>query len=79
MSIKEIPEAYEATPHEELMQRLLDSRIPKTELEHAAARELCRLREALEKISEGLMSSDAMMLTAQLAIDPEEAMNADKT
>ena len=36
-----------ATPHDQLIAELLDSRIPKTEREHAAAREIKRLREAL--------------------------------
>lgn len=36
-----------ATPHDQLIAELLDSRIPKTECEHAAAREIERLREAL--------------------------------
>jgi hypothetical protein len=36
-----------ATPHDQLIAELLDSRIPKTEREHAAAREIERLREAL--------------------------------
>ncbi len=33
-----------ATPHEQLIGELLDSRIPKTEREHAAAREIEQLR-----------------------------------
>ena len=36
--------AKKATPHELLIGQLLDSRIPKTEREHAAAREIERLR-----------------------------------
>lgn len=36
-----------ATPHDQLITELLDSRIPKTEREHAAAREIKKLREAL--------------------------------
>lgn len=39
--------ARAATPHDQLITELLDSRIPKTEREHAAAREIKRLREAL--------------------------------
>ena len=39
--------ARAATPHDQLIAELLDSRIPKTEREHAAAREIKRLREAL--------------------------------
>jgi len=40
-------EVKQATPHHELIAQLLDSRIPKTEREHAAAREIERLRAAL--------------------------------
>ena len=36
----------QATPHETLIAQLMDSRAPKTEREHAAAREIDRLREA---------------------------------
>jgi hypothetical protein len=39
--------ARAATPHDQLITELLDSRIPKTEREHAAAREIKKLREAL--------------------------------
>lgn len=37
--------AKQATPHETLIAQLLDSRVPKTEREHAAAREIQRLRD----------------------------------
>lgn len=37
-------EAKRATPHATLLAELLDSRIPKSEREHAAAREIERLR-----------------------------------
>ena len=40
-------EAKQATLHHELIAQLLDSRIPKTEREHAAAREIERLRADL--------------------------------
>ena len=41
-------EAKQATPHRDLIDQLLDSRIPKSEREHAAAREISGLsvREA---------------------------------
>jgi hypothetical protein len=45
----EKPEAKQATPHSQLISELMDSRVPKTEREHAAAREIERLREALEQ------------------------------
>lgn len=37
-----------ARPHNELIRELLDSRIPKSEREHAAAREIERLREKVD-------------------------------
>lgn len=40
-------EAKQATPHALLINELLDSRVPKTEREHAAAREIENLRAAL--------------------------------
>jgi hypothetical protein len=43
------PEAKQATPHSQLISELMDSRVPKTEREHAAAREIERLRAALEQ------------------------------
>jgi hypothetical protein len=45
-------EAKMATPHEELIAELLDSRIPKTEREHAAAREVEKLRQAIAEAEE---------------------------
>jgi len=41
-------EAKQATPHATLLVELLDSRIPKSEREHAAAREIERLTAELE-------------------------------
>jgi len=40
-------EAMKATPHKQLIDELMDCRIPKTEREHAAAREIERLRQAI--------------------------------
>lgn len=40
----EIQDAKQARPHNELIAELLDSRQPKTEREHAAVREIKRLR-----------------------------------
>lgn len=37
-------QAKQATPHSQLIAELLDSRVPKTEREHAAVREIERLR-----------------------------------
>lgn len=39
--------AQQATPREQLLKELMDSRVPKTEREHAAAREIGDLRAAL--------------------------------
>jgi len=44
--------AKQATPHDVLIQQLLDSRIPKTEREHAAAREITALRARLAQADE---------------------------
>jgi hypothetical protein len=40
-----------ARPHDELIRELLDSRIPKSEREHAAAREIERLRENVDRLT----------------------------
>ena len=45
----------QATPREELLHQLLDSRVPKNEREWCAAREIERLREGIE---EALMHLD---------------------
>lgn len=44
-----------ATPHEDLMKILMNSNVPKNELEHAAAREIKRLRKLLEEPKACLM------------------------
>lgn len=41
-------ECKQATPHAELLAQLLDPNVPKTEREHAAAREIKRLRQVWE-------------------------------
>lgn len=38
---------YVATPHDELIRQLMDSCVPKTEREHAACREIERMRVEL--------------------------------
>jgi len=40
---------YQATPHSDLIAQILDPRIPKNEREHAAAREIERLRADAER------------------------------
>lgn len=45
----ELREEKAATPHKELIKQLLDSRIPKTEREHAAAREIEVLRAEVDR------------------------------
>jgi hypothetical protein len=50
MTDKELmQQALECTPHKQLINELLDSRIPKTEREHSAAREIEKLRKRLEQ------------------------------
>ena len=39
--------AWQATPHQTLLEQIEDCRVPKNEREHAAAREIERLRDAL--------------------------------
>ena len=41
---------YVATPHDELIRQLMDSCVPKTEREHAACREIERLRALLAEV-----------------------------
>ena len=43
--------AQQATPREQLLKELMDLRVPKTEREHAAVREIERLRAALAEES----------------------------
>lgn len=45
--------AKQATPREQLIQELLDSRIPKTEREHCAAREIEFLRARVAELEAG--------------------------
>lgn len=45
----ELREEKAATPHSELIAQLLDSRLPKTERERAAAREIEALRAEVER------------------------------
>ena len=42
----------QARPHDELIRELLDSRLPKSEREHAAAREIERLREKVASLQQ---------------------------
>ncbi len=42
-------EAMQATPHSVLIEQLMDSRVPKTEREHAACREIEMLRKDAER------------------------------
>ena len=52
--------AKQATPHRVLINELMDSRVPKTEREHAAAREIERLRERLASpVKESLTTEQA--------------------
>lgn len=47
-------QAGASTPHGQLIAEIMDSRIPKTEREHAAAREICAMVERLEKLKGAL-------------------------
>ena len=61
----------QARPHDELIRELLDSRIPKSEREHAAAREIERLREALAAMVSWFPSADTYL---RLGFDPKTPM-----
>lgn len=47
-------EAKQATPHEQLIAELMDSNVPKTEREHAAAREIEKLRAEIHILNAAL-------------------------
>ena len=51
---KQEQQCKQARPHDELICELLDSRRPKTEREHAAAREIERLRAELSDFAKGI-------------------------
>ena len=71
----EIQDAKQARPHCELIAELLDSRQPKTEREHAAVREIERLRHDIERhiaiASE--YATECERLRAELAACREDA------
>ena len=71
----EIQDAKQARPHCELIAELLDSRQPKTEREHAAVREIERLRHDIERhiaiASE--YATECERLRAELAAGREDA------
>lgn len=52
----------QASPHEEILNELMDSRRSKTEHEHAAVKEITKLRAALTELSEpkGAFSMDRL-------------------
>ena len=64
---------YQARPHDELIRELLYPRIPKSEREHAAAREIERLREALKELVNWTPSADTYR---RLGFDPSAPMEA---
>lgn len=47
-------QAMQAIPHEVLISELLDSRVSKTEREHAAAREILDLRQAIAEAEDAV-------------------------
>jgi hypothetical protein len=69
----ELREEKAATPHNELIAQLLDSRVPKSEREHAAAREIERLRDALKGLITWIPSADTYR---RLGFDPDAPMRA---
>lgn len=64
-------EAKQATPHATLLAELLDSRIPKSEREHAAAREVERLTAALRHEADCVEAANAEI--ERLTAEREEA------
>lgn len=55
-----IQDAKQARPHCELIAELLDSRRPKTEREHAAAREIERLRDLCDDLYSDLLAAGSL-------------------
>jgi hypothetical protein len=53
-------ECKQARPHSELIAEMLDSRIPKTEREHAAAREIERLRSLCDDLYSDLLAAGSL-------------------
>lgn len=62
----DLHEAKAATPHSDLIAQLLDSRIPKSEREHAAAKEITALLAERDALAQ-----DAARLRAKLDISRE--------
>lgn len=54
--VMEIQDAKQSRPHNELIAELLDSRQPKTEREHAAVREIERLRDNIRELENELVA-----------------------
>ena len=53
-------ESKQARQHDELIAELLDSRVPKTEREHAAAREIERLRGLCDDLYSDLLAAGSL-------------------
>lgn len=53
-------ESKQARQHDELIAELLDSRAPKTEREHAAAREIERLRSLCDDLYSDLLAAGSL-------------------
>lgn len=53
-------ESKQARRHDELIAELLDSRAPKTEREHAAAREIERLRSLCDDLYSDLLAAGSL-------------------
>ena len=65
-------EAKQATSHSVLIEQLMDSRIPKTEREHAARREIEMLREALRLPAQKVEKQEPV---AWMGVDAEGTPN----
>lgn len=57
---KQEQQCKQARPHDELICELLDSRRPKTEREHAAAREIERLRDLCDDLYSDLLAAGSL-------------------
>lgn len=53
-------ECKQARPHRELIAELLDSNVPKTEREHAAVREIERLRSLCDDLYSDLLAAGSL-------------------
>ena len=78
MNEEKIERTVEATPHKELIEQILDSRVPKNEREWAAGREIASLASLLEKEEQAHVMSryDLNMKIAEVEIALEKEKEA---